>query len=187
MDEQTGAHVDCPAYMLPEQMDKTIDTYPVNVLFAPAVKYNLSEIGILPGEYVTREDIPWLEEEIQDSVSEGEIALLDFGWMQYWASDANWKHYALDVPGLSEDAAALFAERKVKAVGTDTIACDTPIVNGKEYFSYSHKKYWLPNGILMMKMLANLDKLPTRSYFMAIPLKIKNGSGSPIRPLAFIE
>lgn len=187
MGEHSGAHVDCPAYMLREQMDKTVDVYPANVLFAPAVKYDLFRTGVIPGEYVTKEDILSLEEEMGDAVGKDEIALLNFGWAQYWACDSMWKHYAMDAPGLSEDAVALFASRKVKAVGADTIKCDTPIVNGKEYFSYGHKKYWLPNGIFIMEMLANLDELPTRSYFMAIPLKIKNGSGSPIRPFAIVD
>lgn len=185
--EHTGAHVDCPAYMLADQMDKTVDSYPADILFAPAVKYDVFRTGVVPGEYVTKEDILMLESEMKDSVRESEIALLNFGWMQYWTCNAGWKNYAMDSPGLSEDAAALFAERKVKAVGADTIACDTPIINGTRYFSYGHKKYWLPKGIFIMEMLANLDELPDRSYFMAIPLKIKNGSGSPIRPFAIVD
>ena len=45
----------------------------------------------------------------------------------------------------------------------------------------------LPNGELIIEMLTNLDKLSLRSLFVATPLKIKEGSGSPIRPLAFCE
>lgn len=45
--------------------------------------------------------------------------------------------------------------------------------------------HWLPNSIL--EMLTNLDKLWPRGLFVATPLKIKDGSGSPVRPLAFRE
>lgn len=38
----------------------------------------------------------------------------------------------------------------------------------------------------MIEELKNLDKLPTVCYFVATPLKIKNGSGSPIRPFALV-
>mgnify|MGYP002941905848 FL=1 len=89
-------------------------------------------------------------------------------------------------PGLSEEACALFAERKIRAIGSDTIACDTPVKDGYEYFSYGHHNSFLPNEIFIMEMLMNLEKLPRRCYFMAIPLKIKNGSGSPIRPFAIL-
>ncbi|SCP99470.1 cyclase family protein [Anaerobium acetethylicum] len=187
MGEHSGAHVDAPAHMLPEKMNQTVDSFPANMLFGPAIKYDLFRVGAVAGERITKEDILRLEEEMGDAAKEGDIVLLDFGWMKYWSCDSGWKNYAMDEPGLSEDAVALFADRKVKAVGSDTIACDTPMINGKEDFSYGHKKYWLPNGIFIMEMIANMDQLPTRSYFMAIPLKIKNGSGSPIRPLAIID
>lgn len=185
--EHSGAHVDCPAHIIPSMMDKTVETYPANMLFGPAIKYDLYKIGAVAGERITKADILGLEEEMQDSAKEGDIVLLDFGWMQYWSCDSRWKHFAMDEPGLAEDAVALFAERKVKAVGSDTIACDTPMTNGKEDYSYGHKEYWLPKEIFIMEMIANMDQLPTRSYFMAIPLKIKNGSGSPIRPFAIVE
>ena len=185
--EHTGAHVDCPAHMLPSQMDKTVDTYPANMIIAPAVKYQLKKLGLGPGDRATREDILRLEQEMGDAAGEGEIALLDFGWMQYWTCGAGWKNYAMGEPGLDEGAVKLFADRKVRAVGSDTIACDTPMVNGVESYSFGHKDYWLPNGIFIMEMIANMDKIPDRCFFMAIPLKIKNGSGSPIRPFAVIE
>ena len=119
-----------------------------------------------------------------DSAREGDVVLLEFGWQKFWKTDANWKYYATNEPGLDEEAVQLFADRKVRAVGSDTIACDTPVKDGIEYKSYGHQNYWLPNQILIMEMLHNLDKLPTRCYFIALPLKIKNGSGSPIRPVA---
>lgn len=187
MGEHSGAHVDCPAHVLPEKMDKTVEVYPANMLFAPAIKYDLFKLGAKPGERITKADILKLEEEMQDSAQEGDVVLLNFGWQQYWKVDNEWKFYALNEPGLSEDACALFAERKVKAVGSDTVACDTPIADGVEGTSYGHKKYWLPNDIFIIEMVMNMDKLPTRCYFMAIPLKIKNGSGSPIRPLAIVD
>lgn len=187
MGEHSGAHVDCPAHIIPSMMDKTMETYPANMLFGPAIKYDLYKVGAAAGDRVTKADILHLEKEMQDAAKEGDIVLLNFGWMQYWSCDSRWKDYAMGEPGLSEDAVALFAERKVKAVGSDTIACDTPMIDGKEDFSYGHKKYWLPNEIFIMEMIANMNQLPTRSYFMAIPLKIQNGSGSPIRPFAIVE
>jgi kynurenine formamidase len=45
-------------------------------------------------------------------------------------------------------------------------------------------KHWLPNGILILECVANLDRLPNRVFFAALPLPIANGSGSPLRPIA---
>ena len=38
-----------------------------------------------------------------------------------------------------------------------------------------------------MENLANLDALPTRFEFIALPLKIKKGTASPIRALALVK
>ncbi len=183
MGEHSGAHVDSPSHIIPSMMNHTIDTYPVNILLGPAIKYDLSPLGAAPGDRITKQQILELEKTMNDAACEGDIVLLHFGWQQYWTKDKNWKYYAKNAPGLSEDAVAMFADRKVKAVGSDTIACDTPVLDGVEYKSYGHQVYWLPNEIFIIEMLQNLDKIPQRSYFMALPLLIKNGSGSPIRPI----
>ena len=185
--EHTGSHVDCPAHIIEAMMDKTVDTYPANMIFGPAIKYEMYKLSAEPGDRITREQILKLEEEMGDRAGKGDIVLMDFGWQKYWKTDAEWKYYATNEPGLSEDACQLFAERGVKAVGSDTVACDTPVIKGEELLSYGHRKYWLPNEIFIMEMLMNLGELPMRSYFMALPLKIKNGSGSPIRPIAIVE
>ena len=61
------------------------------------------------------------------------------------------------------------------------------VIDGVGQETTGHTTHWLPNGILIIEMLTNLDKLSPRSRFVATPLKIKEGSGSPIRPLAFCE
>lgn len=186
MGEHTGAHVDCPAHILPEMQDKTVDKYGPTMVMGPAVKYDIFRLNAQPGDRITKEQILELENQMGDRAGAGDIVLLDFGYQQYWKLDNTWKYYALNEPGLSEEACALFAERKIRAIGSDTIACDTPVKDGYEYFSYGHHNSFLPNEIFIMEMLMNLEKLPRRCYFMAIPLKIKNGSGSPIRPFAIL-
>lgn len=187
MGEHTGAHVDCPAHKVPSLMHRTVETYPANMLMGPAITYDLFKLNAQPGEAITREQILALEKDMGDGAKEGDIALLNFGWQKHWRLDSEWKYFAMNEPGLSEDACALFAERKVKAVGSDTAACDTPVKDGVEGPAPGHMIHWLPNDIFIMEMIMNMDLLPRRSYFMAIPLKIKNGSGSPIRPFAIID
>lgn len=187
MGEHTGAHVDCPAHILPEMMDKTVDTYPANMIMGPAIKYDMYKLNAKPGQRITKEEILRLEDEMGDCAGAGDIVLMDFGYQKHWRLDKEWKYYALNEPGLALDATEMFAERNIRAFGTDTIAADTPVENGYEHFSYGHHNSFLPNEIFIMEMLMNLDKLPRRSYFMAIPLKLKNGSGSPIRPFAIVS
>ena len=85
---------------------------------------------------------------------------------------------------MTEAAVELFASRKLRAVGADTIACEISIVDGKAGASPGHRKHWLPNGILILECVANLEKVAKRIFFAALPLPIANGSGSPLRPVA---
>lgn len=122
-----------------------------------------------------------------DQVGQGEIALVNFGWYdRYWRTDERAQWYATNAPGLHRSVGDLFATRGIRAVGTDTIATETALVGGAPGEAWGHMEYWLPRGILLIEELANLARLPARCFFMALPLKIKNGSGSPIRPVALI-
>jgi kynurenine formamidase len=38
---------------------------------------------------------------------------------------------------------------------------------------------------LIVECLAQLEKLPPRVFLFAAPLPIQNGSGSPLRPIAY--
>ena len=65
------------------------------------------------------------------------------------------------------------------------MAADIALRDGKKVQkSYGHDNYFLPRGIYIIECLANLNRLPVRSFFMALPLKIDKGSGSPVRAIA---
>lgn len=186
MAEHTGAHVDAPAHMLPDRMDRTIDTFRADHLFAAAVLYDFSDRNLKPGELVTAEMLEAQEKKSGHKVGEGEIAIVNYGWMKrYWRTDAQAQWYVLNAPGMSEDACEFFRARKVRAVATDTVAAETAVVDGVAQANPGHMKSWLPHDILIIEMLTNLEQLSLRSLFLAMPLNIDEGSGSPIRPVGF--
>ena len=57
MGEHTGAHVDCPAHILPEMQDKTVDKYGPTMVMGPAVKYDIFRLNAQPGDRITKEQI----------------------------------------------------------------------------------------------------------------------------------
>lgn len=78
---------------------------------------------------------------------------------------------------LSEEGAEYLAEKGIKAVGIDN-----PTIGGFEVH-----KILLSNEILIFENLTNLEKLIGKEFtFFGVPLKIKNGSGSPIRAFAIL-
>jgi arylformamidase len=186
MAEHTGAHVDAPAHIHPGMMDSTIDTIPAEHLVASAVLYDMSPLNLGPGDLVTAEMLIKEEKRTGARVGEGEIAAINFGWMKrYWRTDRMAEWYVSNAPGMSDDAARMLMDRKVIAVACDTVACDTPIVDGKSGPAPGHTSYWLPNHILIIEMLKNLELLTPRFLFVATPLNIHEGSGSPIRPIGY--
>ncbi len=183
--EHLGCHCDAPAHALSDRMDETVDQIPARHLMAPAVVYDFSHLDLGPGDMIDAPQIEEMERSSGVQVGPGEIALVNFGWLKrHWRTDERAQWYATNSPGMTEAAVELLASRKPSAVGSDTIACETPIVEGRPGGNPGHMKHWLPNGILILECVANLERLPKRVFFMALPLPIANGSGSPLRPVA---
>ena len=125
----------------------------------------------------------------RDSLSPepGDIILLQFGWDKYYLPDSkalfekDW--YAANVPGITEEAMKYFADSRIKAIGSDAASTDAAYTESKIGSMPGREKYFLPNNILPMSGFVNMGGAPAVGLFMAIPLKIRNGSGSPIRPI----
>jgi arylformamidase len=186
MPEHTGTHCDAPAHVHPDMADQTVDTYPLDVLIGPAAVIDLAPLHLEAGATVGPEVI--LEWEAgHGRIQPGDIALFNFGWLaRHWRTDGQWIYYAKNSPGLTGDAVRLLHERNIKALGSDLIACDQALKDGIAQKSYAHEVYMLPNRRPLIEELVNLDRLPPRCFFIALPLKIKGGSGSPVRPVALV-
>ena len=120
------------------------------------------------------------------------VVLLNTGYARYWP-DA--KKYLgteekgpeavakLHFPGLHPDAARwLTTERAIKAVGLDTASIDY----GQSNLFESHRILFQKN-VPAFENIAALDPLPpTGAYVVALPMKIKSGSGAPLRIIAWV-
>jgi kynurenine formamidase len=89
----------------------------------------------------------------------------------------------LHFPGIHPDAAKwLVANRNIKAVGLDAASVDY----GQSVQFETHRILYEKN-IYGLENVANLDSLPVKgAYIMALPMKIKGGSGGPLRLAAWV-
>src|SRR5207244_13504018 len=89
----------------------------------------------------------------------------------------------LHFPGLHPDAARwLVNDRTIKAVGLDTASIDY----GQSQLFESHRILFAKN-IPAFENVDALDRLPaTGAYVVALPMKIKGGSGGPLRIAAWV-
>jgi kynurenine formamidase len=90
----------------------------------------------------------------------------------------------LHFPGLQPDAARwLAANRSIKAIGLDTASIDY----GQSTLFESHRILFDQN-IPAFENVANLDRLPAKRFtVIALPMKIKGGSGGPLRIVAILN
>jgi arylformamidase len=108
--------------------------------------------------------------------------IFDFGWAARWALRPNDKGYLTDWPGVSLEAAEYLLEKQVAAIGVDTLSPDPPAALAAKPLH----PVVLEKQMLIIENLCNLDELPDFFLFLALPLKIRGGSGSPIRPIALV-
>jgi kynurenine formamidase len=89
----------------------------------------------------------------------------------------------LHFPGLGLDAAELLVSRRIGAVGIDTPSIDY----GQSKNFATHVKL-MTNNIPAFENVADMNALPaTGSIIVALPMKIEEGSGGPLRIVAFVK
>ena len=89
----------------------------------------------------------------------------------------------LRFPGLHPDAAKWLVEnRKFRAVGIDTASID----HGQSTDFQSHVTL-MTNNIPAFENVADMSRLPAKGFHVvAFPMKIKGGSGGPLRIAALL-
>lgn len=168
----TGTHIDAPRHFF--QDGKTVDEISLDVLIGPA--YILDFTKIYPHLEI---GISILKEKLGDLSIERII--FRFDWDNYWGT----KDYYLNHPFLSLEAAQLLVEKGVKLIAIDTPMPDNPLHgSGNEPDSPIHK-YLLKNDVVIVEYLCNLKDIKSdKVQLIVLPLKIKDGDGSPARCIA---
>jgi arylformamidase len=180
MHEHNGTHVDAPAHYVAAGIDPTkhyAHQIRPDALIAPTAVIHVSDS---PPGLVDRKLIDdWQRR--HGSIGAGEIVIFNFGWHRKWATNDAAFTFLEPWPGLNRGAAERLLEMGVRAVGTDCLGLDR--FDSEDIPAHDTL---LANGVLIMENLAHLDKLPDRCFLIAAPLKIFEGSGSPIRALALV-
>lgn len=186
--EHGGTHIDAPIHFHADRY--TVDEIPADRLIGPGVVIDVSERCAADRDYeVTVEDFHrW---ELQHGrIPDGAIVLLRTGFGAYWPDREQYMGTSergpeavakLHFPGLHPDAARWIGqERSIRAVGLDTPSID----HGQSTLFESHVALFAKN-IPAFENLANLSDLPEKGFtVVALPMKIKGGSGGPLRIVA---
>ncbi|HYL38762.1 MAG TPA: cyclase family protein [Bryobacteraceae bacterium] len=121
------------------------------------------------------------------AIGKGDVVLLRTGWARFWNDAARYitggKGTVARGPGPELDAARWLSGQGVFAAGSDTVAFER--VPAAEMPVHVH--LLVENGIHILEAL-NLEEISREHVYefvlLAVPLKIRGATGSPIRPLA---
>jgi kynurenine formamidase len=188
--EHGGTHLDAPVHFAEGR--KTADRITLDQLIGEGVVIDVSERAGADRDHEITVDELRAWEAANGKLPEWCIVLFRTGFGSRWpdkktylGTDQTGPDAVKDLhfPGLHPDAAAWLAEnRKIKAVGIDTASID----RGQSSTFGAHVAL-MTRDIPAFENVANLDKLPLKGFhIVALPMKIKGGSGGPLRIAAFI-
>ena len=189
LSEHSGSHVDAPFHF--DAAGLTMAEVPVDaLLLRPFCKYDLSRDGHQPGDLIAVDHLQAAEKRGGFTVKPGDVAILEVGWDRNLPGgpegrDPTW--WGRNQPGLSDDACEYLAGLGVAAVACDTAACDVAAADAAISGAHGHVSAFLPRGILIIEGLTRLAGVAATGLFLALPLKIADGTGSPIRVVLLTE
>jgi kynurenine formamidase len=188
--EHGGTHIDAPIHFA--KAHQTVDEIPLSRLIAPAIKIDVSAaVGDDRDYQIRRQDFSAWEAE-HGPIPDGGIVFLQTGFGRYWPDRSQYLGTEkqglqgvaeLHFPGLHPEAARwLVSNRKINAIGIDTASIDY----GQSQSFGSHVAL-MTHDIPAFENVANLDEVPaTGAHVIALPMKIRGGSGGPLRIIALV-
>jgi kynurenine formamidase len=169
-------HVDAPRHFDPE--GESVENMSLDQFYTPGKAIDVS--GKEPGEYITPDDIEAACEDAGVTIEEGDTLLLRTG---HFDEHYPTGQYARNYPGLDGAAAEMIIDAGITNFGVDSPSPDTP-----EDITYPTHVACRENNVPHMENLRNIDKVVGEEFtFIGFPLAIREGTGSPIRPVAMLE
>jgi len=189
--EHTGTHFDAPGHWITgrDLPENTCDTVAPSRFIASACVIDVSKECTADDDYLCTPDRIAQWEAEHGEIAAGAWVLLRTDWSKRTdaSSFLNIRDDGLHSPGFSTDAIKLLAhKRDVLGVGVETVGTDAGQAGAFDPPFPAHH-ILLGAGKLGLASLCNLDQLPaTGAIVIAAPLKIEQGTGSPVRAFAMI-
>lgn len=168
----SNTHMDAPKHFI--DGGDTIDNTPLDVCMGPAWLLDLGEVQ--PRQLHTIEDLG----DYVDKIKAGDRVILKTGWEKFFGTDT----FRDELPRISKALAEWFAEKKISLLGVEPPSVAD--VNDIPEVTEIHK-ILLSANITIVESLKNLHTIKQdRFEFIALPLKLTGGDGSPVRALGIV-
>ncbi len=176
--EHTGTHVDAINHMARQYRGQSIDTMPLTMFYTEGICLDLSHKGLR--ELIEPADLERAVSKAGLEIKQGDTVLLYTDHYRRAFGTDTW----YDGPGVSTDAARWLGRQKIAAFGVETMAPGVRHVSNKEVHRICGEL-----GFTHYENMINLYQLIGRGRFrfIGLPLKIRGGTGSPVRAIAVFE
>lgn len=165
-----GTHMDAPRHFLPD--GRTLDKQPLDVVVGTAIVVDLAPAS--PRQLIRPEDLT----NVEDQVVPGCRLLFRTDWHKRYGS----AEYRNELPRISIELAHWLVDRRVALIGVEPPSVAD--VNNMQELTDVHQTLFR-GDVVIVEGLANLDQIKAGSvHFIALPMKIMGGDGSPVRAIA---
>lgn len=174
MPEHCGTHLDVPRHFV--EGGTPVNEVPLEQLILPGHLLDLTHKK--NGEAITIKDFEAAEKKTGQKIGPGRATICWTGVDKEWGKPG----FQIARPHVPIETAQWLVERKITVFCTDLIGMDDP----DEWWWPTHK-IWLDKGICMVQQLCNLHRLKGKDFlFVCLPLKMRDGTASPVRPVALV-
>lgn len=189
--EHTGTHFDAPVHWISgkDLPNASVDTIPTEAFVRSVCVIDCSDECEKDEDYLLTAEFILQWESEHGKIPAGCWVLMRSDWSKRSGAEyLNMRDDGAHSPGPSGDAVKfLIEQRDVLGFGTETVGTDA---GQGHLLSPPYPAHFLFHGANKygLQCLANLDQLPpTGAIIVCPPLKIKHGSGSPLRVLALVD
>ena len=176
--EHTGTHVDAINHMARQFRGQSIDTMPITMFYTEGICLDLSYKGLR--ELIEPTDLEHALSETGLEIKQGDTVLLYTDHYRRAFGTDGWDNGS----GISIDAARWLGQQKIAAFGVETMSPGVRHLSNKEVHHICGEL-----GFTHYENMINLYQLVGRGRFrfIGLPLKIRGGTGSPVRAIAVFE
>jgi len=182
MSTHTATHCDAPSHFFSHLQQ--VDQLSAGSLIGPAVVVDMThKQGSAP---IAAQDFRTWEVESGETIRAGDVVLLRTDHSRNWklGQDAS-AYWEKGWPYLTPGAVEYLVSKPIQAIGVESFDPDWVDLTDLSSARFPAHRSFLAQGILVIENLANLDKIPgTRCQIIALPLKLKGCSASPVRVVA---
>ena len=177
--DHAGTHVDAPCHFDASPDALSIDQIPLETYFTEAVCLDLSRKELKSD--ISIEDLEQAVEAAEVDIRPKDMVLLH---MDFHRRTYGTPGYLTDFPGLTKESATWLGEQDINMFGVEAVSPGRP---GRHNFEVHHVCRDL--GFTHVEGLVNLEKLigKGRFRFIGFPIKIRGGTGAPIRAVAWLD